>query len=133
MANSGAGVMSQAVSTAQSAALDVRRRLLGSSAIVSQSPADKDLTVRLDVAGFVRRLLLFDTYVLYSVRLKEIPELVRHFGVQGTLELLSSGALEIRHECAQYAEGAFNTPKCPLFTYQFHVIDSHIWEQYLIG
>jgi hypothetical protein len=113
--------------------VEITRRLLGSSAIVSQAAGEKDISVALDVGGFVRRLLLFDTYVLLSVRLKEIPELVRHFGFQGTLDLLSSGALEIRHECAQFMEGQFNTPKCPLLTFQFHVIDAHNWEQYLIG
>jgi len=53
--------------------LEITRRLLGSSAIVSHKPGARDINVRLDVEGFVRRLLLFDTYVLYSVRLKEIP------------------------------------------------------------
>ncbi len=112
--------------------LEITRRLLGSSAIVSHSPDQKDISLTLDVNGFVRRLLLFDTYILYSVRLKEIPELVRHFGFQGTMDLLSSGALEIRCECAQYGEGMVNTPPCPPLTYQFHVLDAHIWEQYLI-
>lgn len=112
--------------------LEITRRLLGSSAIVSQNPGLRDISVALDVSGFVRRLLLFDTYILYSVRLKEIPELVRHFGFQGTMDLLSSGALEIRCECAQYAEGAFNTPACPPLTFQFNVVEAHVWEQYRI-
>jgi hypothetical protein len=112
--------------------MEITRRVLGSSAVVSQNPGERDITVALDLGGFVRRLLLFDTYVLYSVRLKEVPELVRHFGFQGTMDLLSSGALEIRYECAQFVEGQFNTPECPLLVFQFHVIDAHIWEQYLI-
>jgi hypothetical protein len=112
--------------------MEITRRVLGSSAIVSQDPGERDIRVALDLGGFVRRLLLFDTYVLYSVRLKEVPELVRHFGVQGTLDLLSSGALEIRCECAQFMEGQFNTPECPPLVFQFHVIDAHVWEQYLI-
>ncbi len=112
--------------------MEITRRLLGSSAIVSQNPGERDITVALDVGGFVRRLLLFDTYVLYSVRLKEIPELVRHFGFQGTMDLLSNGALEVRCECAQFVEGRLNTPECPPLVFQFHVVDAHIWEQYLI-
>jgi hypothetical protein len=112
--------------------MEITRRLLGSSAIVSQVPGERDIIVKLDLGGFVRRLLLFDTYVLYSVRLKEIPELVGHFGFEGTISLLSSGALEIRHECAQFVEGEFKTPPCPLLTYQFHIIEAHVWEQYLI-
>jgi hypothetical protein len=112
--------------------LEITRRLLGSSAIVNQESGARDISVRLDVEGFIRRLLLFDTYVLYSVRLKEIPELVRHFGYQGTMMLLSSGALEIRCECAQFAEGQFSTPPCPPLTFQFHVIEAHNRDQYVI-
>ena len=112
--------------------LEITRRLLGSSAVVSQEPSARDISVRLDIESFVSRLLLFDTYVLYSVRLKEIPEMVRHFGYEGTLQLLSSGALEIRCECAQYAEGAFGMPPCPPLTFQFHVIEAHIRDQCVI-
>ncbi len=112
--------------------LEITRRLLGSSAIISHAPDGRDVCVSLDVAGFIRRLLLFDTYVLYSVRLKEIPELVKYLGFEGTMYLLSSGALEIRCECAQYVEGAFNTPACPHLTFQFNVLEASIWEQYLI-
>jgi hypothetical protein len=46
--------------------------------------------------------------------------------------LLSSGALEIRCECAQFAEGQFSTPPCPLLTFQFHVLEANIRDQYLI-
>jgi len=48
--------------------LEMTRRLLGSSAIVSQEKGARDIHVTLDVEGLVRRLLLFDTYILYSVR-----------------------------------------------------------------
>jgi len=116
----------------QNGQVEITRRLLGSSAIASHNPGERDITVSLDVGGFIRRLLLFDTYILYSVRLKEMPEIVKRFGFGGTMDLLSSGALEIRYECAQYAEGQFNTAPCPLQTFQFHVLEAHIWEQYLI-
>ena len=111
---------------------EVTRRLLGSSAIATTPRDGGDVSVALDVGGLIRRLLLFDTYILYSVRLKEIPGLVQWFGLRGTLDLLSSGAMEIRCECAQYSEGNFNTPPCPSMTFQFHVLEAHIWEQYLI-
>lgn len=112
--------------------LEISRRLLGSSTIVSQNPGARDISVALDVESFVRRILLFDTYILYSARLKEIPELVRHFGYQGTMTLLGSGAVEIRCECAQFAEGQISTPVCPPLTFQFHVIEAHNRDQYLI-
>jgi hypothetical protein len=111
---------------------DITRRLLGSSAIVRQEPGAREISVQLDVEGLVRRLLLFDTYILYSVRLKEIAGLIQRFGYEGTLTLLSSGALEIRCECIQFAEGQFSTPACPPLTFQFHVVDAANRDQYLI-
>lgn len=115
-----------------SANLEITRRLIGSSAIVSQEPGERDINVRLDIEGLIRRLLLFDTYILYSVRLKEIAEMVRYFGLEGTLSLLSSGALEIRCDCTQFIEGQFNTPPAPSLTFQFHVIKAPIHDQYII-
>src|SRR5215468_4597242 len=126
------GIAPLAAVETKTTALEIGRRLLGLSAVVHQEPGAKDITVELDVEGFVRRLLLFDTYILYSVRLKEIPELVKHFGYEGTLALLSSDALEIRCECAQFAEGAMFTAPCPPLTFQFHVIEAHIRDQYVI-
>jgi hypothetical protein len=114
------------------AQVEITRRLLGSSAIVTQEPGARDINVKLDVEGFIRRLLLFDTYILYSARLKEVPEMVRHFGYEGTLALLSSGTLEIRCECAQFVEGPIFTPACPPLTFQFHVIEAQNRDQYLI-
>lgn len=52
-------------------------------------------TFQVDVGNILRRLLLFDTYILESVRLLEIPDMVRLLGLQGTLELLRSRALRI--------------------------------------
>jgi hypothetical protein len=111
---------------------EMTRRLLGSSAIISRHPGDRDISVQLDLDGFVRRLLLYDTYILYSVRLKEIPQMIKRFGYEGTMALLSSGALEIRCECAQFGEGQFGTPSCPPLTFQFHVIEAPIRDQYVI-
>src|SRR6266852_1457201 len=105
---------------------EITRRLLGSSAIVSTNPEWRDIRVDLDIGGLIYRLLLFDTYVLYSVRLKEISAMVHEFGLSGTLELLSSGALELLCECAQFVEGQFNTPPAPPLTFQFHIVEAHI-------
>jgi len=71
---------------------DMTRRLLAPC-------GDLDSTresVRLDISGLVCRLLLFETYILESIRLLEIPALVRLFGYGGFLELLESGVLEIK-------------------------------------
>ena len=66
-------------------------RLLGSS--ISLLPENQGVEV--DVGSIFRRLLLFDTYILKSVRLKEIPEIVRIIGFEETIQLLSSPAFKI--------------------------------------
>ena len=71
--------------------MDIRRRLI--SRIASTTP-DGDID-SVDVATLVRQLILFDTCVLKTHDLREFPFLVRSFGLDGTLELLSSGVLEI--------------------------------------
>jgi hypothetical protein len=110
--------------------MDISRRLLGPIALPLTADADPR-SVEIDIDGFVRRVLLFDTFILYSVRLKEIPLLVTHFGDEGIRELISAGALKFRCECTQFVEGQFKTPACPAFTYQFHVVDAHDHEQYV--
>lgn len=55
----------------------------------------QDDDMRVDLNAFLQRLILFDTYILYSTRLKEIPHFINAFGYKGMLELLKSGALRI--------------------------------------
>lgn len=52
----------------------------------------------IDMQGLLCRLLLFDTVVIKSIRLAEVPFLVRRFGKDGFLRLLDSGALRIACE-----------------------------------
>jgi hypothetical protein len=75
---------------------NIRQRLIGDIAIRS----GLDVT-GVDLNALLQRLVLFDTVVLKSARLKEIPFLVRALGYAGVMELLSSGALEI------YCEATF--------------------------
>jgi hypothetical protein len=49
----------------------------------------------MDIGSILRRLLLFETVILYSNRLQEIPALVNALGYDQTLELLGSGILRI--------------------------------------
>jgi len=49
----------------------------------------------LDLQSLINKLLLFNTFILYSPNLREISDLVRAFGFEDTLLLLSSGALKI--------------------------------------
>jgi len=48
-----------------------------------------------DVDALLMRLLLFDTYVLDSHGLKELPKLVALFGYDGVIELLDANALKL--------------------------------------
>src|SRR6266481_78301 len=51
-----------------------------------------------DIPRLVQRLLLFDTVILKSPRLVEVPDMIRSFGKHGCLQLLNSGALKISCE-----------------------------------
>jgi hypothetical protein len=56
-----------------------------------------------DVGALVRRLLLFNTYVLDSYRLLEVPRLVATFGSSGLVALLRAGVLKISCEAISFA------------------------------
>lgn len=43
----------------------------------------------------IQRIILFEEYILESIRLSEIPHMVSIFGVEQVIELLNSGALKI--------------------------------------
>ena len=82
--------------------MDISRRLIGASAVWSD---DKKL-IDVDVSGLIRRLLLFDRYVLMSSRLREFPFLVEYFGYEGLQELLAARLIETRCECLQFGQTA---------------------------
>jgi hypothetical protein len=106
--------------------MDVSRRVIGASAIVS---SDDRKVIDVDLSGLMRRLLLFDKYVLVSVRLGEFPVLARYIGYEGLRDLLAANLIEIRCECLQLGQmgqsGMFGNPRLPLFSYKFNWIDSH--------
>jgi hypothetical protein len=73
--------------------MNVRRSVLGE--IASRHGAE----IRgIDLGVLLRRLLLFDVVVVQSVRLLEIPPLIRAFGRAGFMELFQSGILKISCE-----------------------------------
>jgi hypothetical protein len=55
----------------------------------------KSRHVDVDYQSLIERIILFDTYILESARLKEIRQIVTTFGYGPTIELLKSGLLEI--------------------------------------
>src|SRR5258706_3990289 len=104
--------------------MDITRRLIGASA--TYSPENNFIGV--DVEGLIRRLLLFDKYILYSSRLREFPVLVKHFGYSGLRELLDTRLIDIRCECLQYGQTAQTQfdgqPTSPLLTYRIDWLDA---------
>jgi hypothetical protein len=74
--------------------MDISRRLIGTSAITDEAHA----VASVDLNGIIRRLILFDTYILKSNRLREFPFLIAELGFSGTMELLESPAFEIQCE-----------------------------------
>ena len=104
---------------------DIARRVYASIAV--QDRNNKVLSV--DLAAFVTRLLLFDTYILHSVWLEDLILLQHSCGTHGLAELFESGALKFQvpgftlGQTGQ-ARQTFNpaTPPLPFFNYQFSVL-----------
>ena len=111
--------------------MEISRRLIGSSAVLS---AEGEVT-GVDLEGLVRRLLLFDTYVLVSVRLTEFPFLTKLLGYGPLRDLLSANLIEIRCECVQLAQiaqsGMFGDPVLPPLWFKFNWIDAHDKNKYV--
>jgi hypothetical protein len=75
---------------------NIRDRRIGDAMTLSGSR--EDVAVSADIQAVVRRLLLFDTYVMTSHRLWEVPRLASTFGTSGVATLLQSGALRLTCE-----------------------------------
>lgn len=73
--------------------MNIRNRVIGPCLAESPDPE----AVVLDIDSFLRRLLLFETYILQSVHLREMPRLNATFGAAGVRELIEAGA--IRFQC----------------------------------
>lgn len=106
--------------------MTLARRLLAASA--ATIPDSNELEV--DVGGVLRRLLLFDVYILRSTRLREIRGLVQKLGVHATCQLLESGSLRVycpsmtMAQTGQATEFASRARKgaLPLGSYCFHMV-----------
>ncbi len=88
---------------------NIMQRLLAPCGDMNSSRDD----VRLDIGGLISRLLLFDTYVLDSTRLLEIPHMVNLFGLGGFLDLLASGALEVTSSLRGFGVADSTPPGVP--------------------
>jgi hypothetical protein len=97
-------------------------------------------TVQVDYGALLRRLILFDSYILQSIRLKEIPYLVKLFGFDGLIDLLNSGALKIYCDAVttgQIGQTAIESRVkkgiLPLGSYSFATIRAHGYNTYLLS
>ncbi|MDD5051710.1 MAG: hypothetical protein PHO27_03125 [Sulfuricurvum sp.] len=71
--------------------MDIQNRLIARSAeLIDQN------SIRFDFDVFLQRLLLFETYILDSIRLKEIPYLIDCFGYEGLIKLLDANIFKIQ-------------------------------------
>jgi hypothetical protein len=117
--------------------MDIRERLLAQTAHV-EGEGEGEITV-VDVGAFVRRLILFEHYVMDSIRLTEFPVLVGAFGRDGMIKLLESGALSIRAEALSFGqtgqlavlESREKKGLLPLGSYSFQVVQVADRQQYL--
>jgi hypothetical protein len=93
----------------------------------------------IDLGALIRRLILFDKYILDSIRFKEFPYFIRTFGYNGTIALLESGLVDIAYgidkspaNLGQHAELRLSRgkPVLPLGSYSFWYL-SHFNEEIL--
>src|SRR4051812_32143421 len=78
----------------------INRRLFAPAAI----QANDNRVIGVDLGSVVRRLLLFDTYILHSVRLQDVCFLTQSLGSQGVMELIDAGALRFYSETYSIGE-----------------------------
>jgi hypothetical protein len=116
--------------------MDFRNSLIAPCAIQSEENRD---VLDVDLAALVTRLLLFDKYILQSIRLLEFPEIVKVCGLGGTLDLLSSKALKLQCDVATFGqtgqlavlESRSNKGLLPLGSFSFSIVRGANREQYL--
>ena len=84
--------------------VDIRSRLIAPCA-TRVFPGDEIL---FDLGAFLWRALLFEKYIVKSVRLREVPYLVKVFGLDGFFQLLDSGF--IIFDCDPTNIGETNQP-----------------------
>lgn len=71
--------------------MDMQKRLIGPCSTYLPKTDD----IEFDFNALVRRLILFDKYILYSTKLKEFKHLIKVFGYENVMELLKSDSLKI--------------------------------------
>jgi hypothetical protein len=95
-----------------------------------------------DVPAIFRRLMLFETYILQTVRFKEFVPLVLTLGIKNVLKLLNSGSLHLELDPTQiiqigqmpdgltYSRGK---PSLPLLSFSFSFLRAAHYNEYVLG
>lgn len=103
--------------------IEIRNHLVGPCAQLS----DVDEVV-VDVGAVVRRLVLFERYTLRTLRMRDIPALVRAFGEGGLRALLDDGCLRIH--CDALTMGS-DSQGLPRGTFRFGALRAHDQREYV--
>lgn len=115
--------------------MDITKKLIGSCSFLDLS---RDETI-VDYDLLLWRLLLFETFILKSIRLKEIRPFTKIFGYSGTTELLSSDALKIQCDATMVGETGRNSLLqsrkrkgiLPVGSFSFNLITPHSRKEYI--
>jgi hypothetical protein len=108
---------------------DIRERLVAPCAnrIIDATRGTDEVSV--DLGALVRRIILFDKYILQSVRLMEVPHLLPVFGFNGTITLLQSGLVDLECDSTIVGQAGQNAPvrghkqALPLKSYWFFTVE----------
>jgi len=115
--------------------VDIRRNLIAPCAVLNEHTVTD-----VDAAGLLQRLLLFNTYILQSVRFQEFPILVERLGYDTVIDLLTSGALRVYCDSVTIGQIGQLSPEflapprkrvLPLGSYAFTLLRAHNREQYV--
>lgn len=115
--------------------MSLTQRLIGRCAILD---SEHD-SVAVDLAGLVRRLVLFDKVILQSIRLKELPFLLRVFGSGGLIALIQCGDFTIHCDAftiaqtgqAKALQSRVKKGLLPLCSYAFSPVSIPDWPSYI--
>ena len=93
-----------------------------------------------EIPALFRRMLLFETYILQTIRFKEFVPLVRALGTESVLRLLESGALKLELDPTQIFQSAQTVnlpairekPPLPLLSFAFWFMRAANYNEYLL-
>src|SRR6266849_5380771 len=100
--------------------MDIRTRLIGPCASRLVNRDGQPLNdVALDLGAFLRRILLFEKYILESMNLWELPHLLRHLGWEGLNAVVESGALRFHCDALNIVSARSDANHPPPNAYAF--------------